>query len=63
MGKEDKEFPTDEEWERFYNSRFDIIWRKNQYVIIDTENNNITVAFDFYTWSDALRFLLDMGEI
>ena len=47
---------------RLVNSRYRIIWRKNNYEIRERDHR-FTVAFDFYTWGDALAYLLEDVEV
>ena len=47
---------------RLINSRYRIIWRKNNYEIRDRDHR-FTVAIGFYTWSDALAYLLEDVEV
>ena len=43
---------------RLVNSRYRIIWRKNNYEIRDRDHR-FTVAIGFYAWVDALVYLLE----
>ena len=47
---------------RLVKSRYRIIWRKNNYEIRDKQYR-FTVAIGFYTWSDALAYLLEDVEV
>ena len=47
---------------RLINSRYGIIGRKNNYEIRDKQYR-FTVAIGFYTWSDALAYLLEDVEV
>ena len=53
---------TMEDIMRLVNSRYRIIWRKNNYEIRERDHR-FTVAFDFYTWGDALAYLLEDVEV
>ena len=53
---------TREDIFRLINSRYRIIWRKNNYEIRDRDHR-FTVAIGFYTWSDALAYLLEDVEV
>ena len=47
---------------RLVNSRYRIIWRKNNYEIRDRDHR-FTVAIGFYAWGDALVYLLEDVEV
>ena len=47
---------------RLINSRYRIIWNRNNYVIRDKEYR-FTVAIGFFTWVDALVYLLEDVEV
>jgi hypothetical protein len=47
---------------RLVNSRYRVIWRKNNYEIRDRDHR-FTVAIGFCAWSDALAYLLVDVEV
>jgi len=47
---------------RLVNSQFSIIWHRGNYIVRSTRHN-ITVAMGFYTWVDALVFLMEDAKV
>ena len=47
---------------RLVNSQFIIIWHRSDYIIRSTKHN-MTVAIGFYTWVDALVFLMEDTKV